>query len=152
MKNGENIMRLGFLLPFLTVSLLAQVAEKPKAIAMVKEAVAMFKKSGKEATFKEVNQGRFHTTRENALYVFVYAEDGTCVAHGFKANFIGINRLGVKDPDGKFYMKDSLELAKAKGKGWNDYKFFNPATQKVENKTSYLEYANGFVFGCGVYK
>jgi signal transduction histidine kinase len=130
---------------------MAQSDDRPKAVTLVKDAVAVLKKGGKDALVKEVQQGRLHTKDEGALYVFVYSPDGTCVAHGFNTNYVGTKRLDIKDPDGKEYIKDAIELGKTKGKGWVDYKYFNPLTKIVQKKSTYVEFAEGLVICCGVY-
>jgi signal transduction histidine kinase len=33
-----------------------------------------------------------------------------------------------------------------------DYKYPNPTTGKILNKTSYVEFLDGWVVGCGIYK
>lgn len=46
-----------------------------------------------------------------------------------------------------------VDLAKTKGKGWVEgYKFLNPVTQKIENKSMYLERVGDTLVGCGIYK
>jgi signal transduction histidine kinase len=60
--------------------------------------------------------------------------------------------MNIEDPDGKFYVKERIELAKTKGSGRQDYKFTNPSTKKIENKTAYIEKIDNLIFGCGVYK
>jgi len=39
-----------------------------------------------------------------------------------------------------------------RGGGWVDYKYTNPSTKIIAEKTSYVEEYQGVVFGCGVYK
>jgi signal transduction histidine kinase len=128
--------------------------QKAKAQALVKEAVAFAKKNGKEALLKETNQGqgRFHVKGGDELYVFVYDMQGVCMAIGFQSQMVGVNRWGVKDPDGKFFLQDMIHVAKTKGSGWVDYKYPNPKSGKVEDKASYVENLDGWVVGCGIYK
>ena len=73
--------------------------QKPKALALVKEAVAFAKKNGKEALLKETNQGqgRFHVKSGDDLYIFIYDMTGVCQAIGFQSQMVGVNRWGVKD-------------------------------------------------------
>ncbi len=125
--------------------------EKADAEAMVKAAIAFAKEKGRDAALKEISnpKGQF---RKGELYVFVYDLEGKVLAHGGDVRRVGSNQFNGKDPDGKFYVKDRIELAKTKGKGWQDYKFMNPQTSKVEEKTSYIELHEGMIFGCGVYK
>lgn len=128
--------------------------QKAKAQALVKEAVAFAKSNGKEALLKETNQGqsRFHVKGGEELYIFIYDMKGVCLGIGFQSQMIGINRLNVKDPDGKFFLQEILETARTKGSGWVDYKYPNPKSGKVEAKTSYVEFLDGWAVGCGIYK
>jgi cytochrome c len=86
------------------------------------------------------------------LYVFAYDLNGTCLAHPIKPERVGKNNLGDKDPDGRLFVKERLELAKKHRKGWQDYKFHNPATNKVEQKVAYFELVDGVVLVAGAYK
>lgn len=38
------------------------------------------------------------------------------------------------------------------GKGWLDYKWLNPATSTMEQKSTYVEKLDDMVIGCGIYK
>jgi signal transduction histidine kinase len=128
--------------------------QKPKALALVKEAVAFAKKNGKEALVKEVNQGsgRFHVKSGEDAYIFIYDMQGLCMAMGYQTQAVGTNRWTIKDPDGVFIVQEFIKVAKGKGSGWVDYKFPNPKSGKVEPKTTYVEALDGWVIGCGVYK
>ena len=148
-----------FLVPsaaiFLAGSLaFAQTADRPKAISLVKEGVALAKSGGKDALFKQISfgGGKFHVGPGRPLYLFVYDMTGKCLAHGSISNFIGTNRLAVKDPDGKAYVAEMVKVGRESGKGWVDYKFLNPADGKVEPKTSYFEVFDDFLVCCGIYK
>lgn len=130
------------------------LAQQEKAKALVKEAVAFAKKHGKEALLKEVNQGsgRFHVKDGDDLYVFIYDMQGVCQAIGFQSQMVGVNRWSLKDPDGRLFLQDMIGVAKTRGSGWVDYKYPNPKSGKVEDKSSYVEYLEGWVIGCGIYK
>ena len=65
----------------------------------------------------------------NPLYLFVYDMNGVVLAHGAEVNLLGVNRLNVKDPDGKQYVKDFVAAGQKKGGGWVDYKRMNPETK-----------------------
>jgi cytochrome c len=126
-------------------------ASKDDAEAMVKSAIAYYKANGMAKAFAEINNPKGQFIKGD-LYVFVYDMQGNCVAHGFSQKMIGNNLMDMKDPDGKPYVKERIELAKTKGSGWQDYKFVNPTTKKIENKTAYIEKADNLIFGCGIYK
>ncbi|GLH74681.1 hypothetical protein GETHLI_31830 [Geothrix limicola] len=135
-------------------SLLPAQDSKARAQALVKEAVAFAKAHGKEALLKETNQGqgRFHAKNADDLFLFIYDMKGVCLAIGFQGQLIGVNRYNSKDPDGKFFMQEILDTAKTKGSGWVDYKYTNPKSGKIEAKTSYVEFLDGWAVGCGIYK
>jgi len=138
----------------LALPLVSQVAERPKAEALVKEGFAFLKANGKAAFVSQVQMasGKFHTKPGSPLYLFVYDLDGVVVAHGAEANLLGVNRLNVKDPDGKQYTKEFIAVGQKKGGGWVDYKRMNPETKKIEEKTSFVMAEGGIVVGCGIYK
>jgi cytochrome c len=45
-----------------------------------------------------------------------------------------------------------IEDAKTKGTGWSDYKWANPVTKKIDDKTTYFMKVDDVVLGCGIYK
>lgn len=118
---------------------------------MVHSAVAFLKKEGADKAFKVFSDPKGAFTYRD-LYILVYKTDGTCVAHGQMADRVGKNFLDAKDPDGKAFIRERVELAKTKGKGWQEYKFKNPATGKVENKVAYFELVDDYIVGSGAYK
>ncbi len=129
----------------------AEFGTKAEAEALVKKAVAYMKEHGKDKAFAEFGnpKGKFV---DRDLYIFVYDMNGKCVAHGANPKMIGKDLAEMKDPDGKAYVKERIEIARTKGKGWQDYKFTNPVTKKIENKTAYIEKADTFIVGSGAYK
>ncbi len=151
-------MRRAFLFPILAIAvalpLASQVSERTKAEALVKEGFAFMKANGKAAFVAEVQKasGKFHTKPEHPLYLFVYDMNGVVLAHGAEVNLLGANRLQVKDPDGKQYVKEFIALGQGKGSGWVDYKRMNPEDRKIEQKTSFVLGAEGIVIGCGIYR
>jgi cytochrome c len=139
------------LLALPAVPLADDYATTKDAELMVHKAVQFLKKEGKEkalAAFSDT-QGRF-TYRD--LYIMVYDMNGKCVAHGQKKERIGKNLIDDKDAGGKAFVRERIEIAKKHGKGWQDYKFQNPATGKIELKTSYFEREGDLIIGCGAYK
>jgi signal transduction histidine kinase len=132
---------------------IAQAADgtPAEAKALVKKAIDYMKANGKEKAFAEFSnpKGKFI---DRDLYIFVYDMDGKCVAHGFNQKMIGKDLKEMKDPDGKLYVKERIEIAKTKGSGWQDYKFTNPTSKKLENKTAWVEKYENVIVGCGAYK
>jgi cytochrome c len=118
---------------------------------LVKTAVAYLKKHGAEKAYKEF-QNKSGPFIYKDLYVMVYDMTGKCMAHGADPSRVGKDLIEAKDPDGKQYVKDRLQIAKEKGGGWQDYKFKNPASGKVEPKVSYFEKVGDVVVASGAYK
>jgi len=129
----------------------AEFGTAPEAEAMVKKAIQLIKAEGKVKAFAEISnpKGKFV---DRDLYIFVYDIEGKCVAHGFNQKMIGKDLLEMKDPDGKYFVKERIEIAKTKGNGWQDYKFTDPITKKIEPKSAYVEKLENLIVGCGVYK
>lgn len=133
-------------------SALAQTkATAAEATAMVKKGIAFIKANGKDKGMAEISNktGQFV---DRDLYLVVYALDGTVRAHGANEKMIGKNLIDLKDIDGKEFVKERVELAKTKGTFWQDYKFTNPVTKKVEPKSMYCEKLDDAAVCGGIYK
>ena len=132
-------------------ALSAGLGTPKEAEALVKKVIAEIKASGQEKTLAEISnpKGKFI---DRDLYIFVYDMQGKCLAHGFNQKLIGKDLIDMRDTDAKLYVKERIEIINSKGKGWQDYKFTNPLTKKIEQKTAYIEKVNGVIVGCGAYK
>lgn len=126
-------------------------ANADEAKAMVAKGVAFIKSAGKDKAYAEISNasGQF---KDRDLYLTVYGMDGTVFAHGANAKMVGKNLIELKDVDGKAFVKERMELAAAKGTFWQDYKFTNPVTKKIEPKTAYCEKTGDVVVCGGIYK
>jgi cytochrome c len=130
---------------------LANATPKDEAIKMVQEAAAFLKAQGKEKALQECNKPEGKWVK-GELYVFAYDFQGVIVAHPKNPKLVGKNMLDVPDVDGKLFRKGIVEAAKTKGSGWVDYKYKNPQTGKIEEKTTYLLKAGDVIFCCGIYR
>lgn len=131
----------------------AQASEPTRQDAenLVRQAADFLKSNGRAKLIAAVNEkgGQFH---QGSLYVFVYDDKATILAHPVNAKLIGRNTYDLPDAGGKFYRKEIIQLAKSAGQGWVDYKYKNPASGNVEDKTSFLMAADGLILVAGVYK
>ena len=130
----------------------ATYGTKDEAVAMVKRVQEEFKKNGAQATFKEVSDKSTKEFHDRDLYPFIYNLSGVCVAHGARPALIGKNLIDLKDQDGKFLIREMVDIAKGKGSGWVDYKWPNPLNNKIEDKSSYVERMGNYFVGVGIYK
>ena len=128
----------------------AEFASKDEAISMVKKAVAFIKEQGPDRAYAEFSKkaGRFH---DRDLYITVLDLDGKVLAHGQREDLIQKVIIEIKDPDGKLFVKERVELAREQPSFWQNYKFMNPATKKVEPKQMYCERLNETAVCGGVY-
>jgi len=126
-------------------------ATKEQAQAMVKKAVAFIKANGADKAYTEFDKrdGQFV---DRDLYVVTYDLTGKCLAHGGNIKFVGKDLIDTEDADGKAFVKERVELAKTKESFWQDYKFADPTTKKIEPKETYCERLNDTVVCAGVYK
>ena len=86
-------------------------------------------------------------------YMFVLKDDGVMIMHPIRADLVGVNQIGAKDPEGKFIFKEMIDLAKASGSGFVDYHWARSADTPAVAKLSYVKMfeAWGWVIGTGVY-
>jgi hypothetical protein len=136
---------------FAGVAAAADGAGKDDAIAMVKKATAFIKEQGPDKAYPEISNkaGRFI---DRDLYVVVYQLDGKVLAHGSNEKFVGKDMLDAQDVDGKLYVKERVELAAKQPSFWQDYKFVNPVSKKVEPKQMYCEKLDNTAVCAGIYK
>ena len=75
---------------------------------------------------------------DDGNYFFVYTFDGVSVTHP-RADMIGKNLLGLKDPAGKPIVQELLSIAKAGGKGgYLDFLWVKPGDKEPTRKIAYV--------------
>ena len=127
----------------------ANRATEAEAQAMVKKAIQHYDKVGKDKAMADFSQspGPFV---DRDLYVVVDEMDGTVLAH-INPKIVGRNMIDLRDADGHYQIRERLDAAKTGTSGWQDFKFFNPVTKKIEPKRAYWEKHDNLVFACGAY-
>ena len=152
MKPVQHILRACAAAALLSVTWSAHAAATADdATAMVKKGVSFIKANGKDKGHAEISS-KTSQFKKDDLYLVVYGLDGTVHAHGANEKMIGKNLIDLKDIDGKLFVKERVELGKTKGTFWQDYKFTNPVTKKIEPKAMYCEKLDDAVVCGGVYK
>jgi methyl-accepting chemotaxis protein len=124
-----------------------------EACELVKKGVAFMKAHGREALVTDINKlakGRFV---DRDLYLSAYSMDNAVViAHGSNPRVVGIDGMVSKDTNGKFFIREMIDLAKSRGAGWLEYKWAHPVTNADTVKNSYFEKCGDLMIACGVYK
>ena len=128
-----------------------EFGSRDEAKAMVERAAAFYKANGKEKSLAEFGnpKGQFI---DRDLYLIIYGGDGVRLAHPYNPKLVGKSALDIVDFDGKPYGKEMIDLANSKGSGWVDYKFTDPTTKKLSDKSTYLLKVDDIIIACGVYK
>jgi signal transduction histidine kinase len=131
-------------------SIAAERGTEAEAEALVKKAIAYYKKNGKEKSMDEFSKspGPFV---DRDLYVTVLTLQGDSLAH-INPQMRGKNTLDYRDMDGKYPIRERTELAKKDGKGWQEFKFFNPMTKEMEIKRTYFEKYDNLIFSSGAFR
>jgi TRAP-type uncharacterized transport system substrate-binding protein len=125
---------------------------REEAVAMVHRAQEMFKKLGPEGTFQAVRR-KAPGTIDRDLYVYILDMNGIVMANGAIATMTpGTNLYNARDPNGKYFVREKLELCKASKPGWVDFRFLNPKTQTIEDKSSYIERMGDYCTAVGIYR
>src|SRR4029453_12226269 len=122
---------------------------RDEALAMVKRVQQKFKKEGAGAAFRAINN-KAPGFADRDLYPFVTELTGLCVANGVLPAVRGKNLLDLKDQDGKFMIQEFVKTASPPpGQGWVDYRWLNPITKTVEDKSAWIERMGDYFVGVG---
>lgn len=126
-------------------------AKPEEARAMLAKAIAHIKAVGKDRAFAD-----FMTKPgpwvDRDLYVTVFDLNGKTLAHGANGRLVGKDNINMQDANGKYHVKERLDIAKAKGKGQQEFAFLNPMTKQIEAKLMFFERLDDIVVACGSYK
>lgn len=124
------------------------VQNEIQAMKMVELAIDTYDLEGVSSfiEFDEIN--KFHN---DSLYVFVIEKESHIIrAHGSNPLLIGTSSMDLIDPSeiniGKL-LDDNVTFEGV----WVEYQFFNPETDQIERKTSWIVLYDGYIFGVGVY-
>ncbi len=120
-------------------------------VSFVESAMNYVQKDGKDKALKEFSNKTGSFVHGN-LYIYAYDFNGTCIAHPFKSDWIGNNKLDVTDSNGVSMLKNMINVAK-EGKGFGYFIFPNPAhSNRNEFKVAYVIKADdNWFLGSGIY-
>ncbi|MGV3572386.1 MAG: cache domain-containing protein [Ramlibacter sp.] len=102
------------------------------AAAMLAEAHAMVVSKGLKDGAAEINAGG-KWKRGKAYVVLVNFDGGTLLAHADNPKMAGKAMLEAKDASGKAFVQETIRNVKATGDSLVEYRWANPATQKIDN-------------------
>ena len=109
-----------------------------------------FENELKQRVLERINKIRYGESG----YIFVYDLEGNCLAH-FDKNKVGENRMTYQDKDGKFILKEMIDLVKEKKEGFYSYESSIKPLEIIQNnsKISYLKLFKewNWMIGTGFY-
>jgi signal transduction histidine kinase len=125
-------------------------ADEAKAVTL--KAAALIAEKGVDAARPILHQeGEF---RHGEIYVNVINLEGRWLVYPPRPAGEGMNMINVKDPDGKLIVQEVLKVAQEKDEGWVEYRWANPASNRIEPKLTYVKRVPGVpaVAYVGIYK
>lgn len=124
---------------------------KTELISFVESALAYARVVGKDRALDEFSNKTGSFVSKD-LYIYAYDFNGTCLAHPFKPDWIGKNKLDVTDSNGVPSLRNTLNAAK-EGKGFAYFIFPNPAHgNRDEFKIAYaMKVDDNWFLGSGIY-
>lgn len=141
------------LVALLCFPLMTSAATREDAKALTLKAIAYIEQNGIDAAREafEKKGGEFFP---GELYIFVQDMDGNMLIHGANPKLNGKGLINLKDPKGRYFVKEMVDVVKADGSGWVDYMWKHPKTGKLTPKTSYVQKINGIegFAGCGIFQ
>lgn len=83
------------------------------------------------------------------LYIFITDDQGVSLVNGKIPSLVGKKTIDLRDVDGKLFVREMIAV---KDSGWVDYRWRNPTTGTIDEKSSYVIRYNNLVIGVGIYK
>ncbi|MGA3309648.1 MAG: cache domain-containing protein [Xanthobacteraceae bacterium] len=131
-------------------ALALEISTNEQVAAMVHRVQERFKKDGLAATIEAVNDKTTPEFHDRDLYAFIYNMQGIVLANGARPALIGKNLISLKDQDGKYLIQEMVAIAAGPGSGWVSYKWPSPVTNKIEDRSAYIEKMGDYFVGVGM--
>lgn len=131
----------------------AQNATPEDAVALVQRTIALIKQDGIEAVVKAVNN-KDRRFKDRDLYVFIHdlRVPGKLIGHGTNVKLTEENNISYQDENGKYFVREMVDVAKSPGQGWVNYRIANANKTAFADKTAYIERIDDYFVGVGAYK
>jgi cytochrome c len=120
-----------------------------EAQALLEKAVVLVESEGEKKALAIFND-RNGPFVDRDLYVFCMGPEYKITSH-IDVGMRGIDVATLKDPDGKQFGREMIEIA-LRGGGSIEYRWVNPVSKNVESKISFLKPAGNQFCGVGAYK
>jgi methyl-accepting chemotaxis protein len=114
---------------------------------VVETAAAIVADFGKRAAAGEMTTEQAQAEAKKAMtairyegqeYMFAFDAAGNVIINPIVTTMIGSNRLDQRDPNGKYYVREMLDIARNGGRGHASYSFPRPPSTDPTPKISYV--------------
>jgi TRAP-type uncharacterized transport system substrate-binding protein len=130
----------------------SEFGTRDEAVAMVHRVQEMYKKLGPEATLEAVRH-KAAGTIDRDLYAYILDQNGVVLANGAIATMTpGTNLINFRDQNGKYMMREQMDVCKGPQHGWVDFRWLSPVTHTIDDKSSYIERMGDYCVGVGIYR
>jgi cytochrome c len=131
-----------------TVALADTYASLDEAKAMATKAAAHYRQAGATQALEDFQKSP--AWRDRDLYVFAVNKEAVMLVNPVSPALVGKNLWNLKDVDGKPFEQ---EIVATRTEAWVDYKWRNPQTNAIDQKSSYIvRVGDDTVLGVGAYK
>ncbi len=130
---------------------LDQGEARDAAVALVRKGIARMQATGNDIAFAEFEDKRGGFIRGD-YYLWVCDAKGIVRSHGINPKARNLDYAGLKDANGRPFIRDVLRIAAERGKGWVDYVWRNPVSKRDEAKSTYFERTGDLIVLCGIYR
>jgi cytochrome c len=110
------------------------------------KAASFIKETGKDKAVSEMKSptSRFAAQlKSSKLNLGVNDLNGNNLVNTSFPALVGTSNLDMRDPNGKYFIKDAIEIAKTKGGGWMEFAFTDPATKKIGRNKAWVQKVEG---------
>ena len=81
--------------------------------------------------------------RKGHLFLTMSDYTGVLLANPAFPALVGHNHWDLKDPNGKYFIREAITIAKTKGSGWLEYTFTDPDTMKIGQRKAWIQAIKG---------
>jgi hypothetical protein len=148
LKLGKMVIFAGFAFLLVGAMTPARAGTAAEAKALGEKAVALIAAEGEKA-FPLLSDPKGQYVKGD-MYVTVLDHQGVVRAN-INPKLVGMNMWESIDPDGVKFTQDAIKIGDTTGSGWQNYRFTNPVSKKIEPKQTWVQKAGEFVTLCGFY-
>ena len=128
--------------------------EEQRLETLVTDAIATIQEKGNNAYSEFRVEGSKWFDGDS--YVFVAGLDGIGICHPANRELEGTDLRVVQDADGRFVIRDAIELLQTRDSAWMDYRWPRPGAVEASHKSSFMKktVVNGkeVLVGAGYYR